>query len=156
MQEKKKKKKKKTFILHLVCSVSCHFCHPGFVFNLSWPWCSVRTQTDREGMFADESGAVHPQYTHFAGPNRCHGIFKYRCFEYFQMFSYLNRGHINIHDCKHILTLAEKTLNTSVHRPTWKCHWKTGYSCHILFVYLFIYFYQDFFFSTSKEVWNKW
>lgn len=56
--------------------------------------------------------------TQFAGPNRCHWISKYRCFDYFQMFSYLNRGHINIHDCKHTLTLAEKTLNTSVHRPT--------------------------------------
>lgn len=43
---------------------------------------------------------------HFVGPNRCHWVSKYRCFDYFRRFSYLNRGHINIHDCKHIL--AEK------------------------------------------------
>lgn len=90
---------------------------------------------------------------HFVGPNRCHWVSKYRCFDYFQRFSYLNRGHINIH----VNTSLLKNPKHQHAQPDVKVLSETGYSCHILFVYLFIYFLLlPGLFSTSKEDWNKW
>lgn len=93
-------------------------------------------QTFREGKFDDESGAVHT----LRGQTGATRLLNIGVFDYFQMFSYLNRGRINIHDRKHI-HFAEKNPKYKYAQPGMKVPSEEGYSCHILFVYLFIYFY---------------
>lgn len=137
-----KKKKYKTFLfciqfaVSLVISVILVLCLTHHGLGAQWG----PRQSGKENLLM--SLELYIFSTHFAGPNRCRWISKYRCFDYFQMFPYLNRGRINIHDCKHTLTLTEKTLNTSVHRPMWKCHWKQVipviyYLCIYLFIFTF-------------------
>lgn len=131
------------FILQSVFGVSHpqHFCPP--VLCLCLPYNGLKAQRgSRQSGKANLLSrlVLYILSAHFVELNRCHWISKYRRFDYFQMFSYLNRGHINIHDRKHILSLVEKTLKTSVHRPTWKCRWKQVIPViYYLSIYLFIF-----------------